>query len=136
MKRSRNTAMFQHLDNRLTHPCSILVNIIIGKAQNPNAQRVKIRCAGMILFCFLWFEVLRTIQFYHKFCFVTIEICYIAANNFLPAKTRLTIPQAIVPQVSFLPRHIFPEGSGIGDQTIIPGVSHTKSTSNPSVWNQ
>ena len=60
-------------------------------------------------FCFI---MLRSIQFNDQLCLCAVEVHNILFNRTLTHNANRVIPQKLIPEFSFLRRHVFTEFSG------------------------
>ena len=94
-------------------------HIQIGKPKHLKPLGFQICCTLAVIFHFLRITVLGTVQFYHQFCFMTIEIHNIMTDHILSAKSDRIPAQTLIPQMSFFLSHISPQLLGSFGQSCI-----------------
>ena len=87
-----------HSDTGILKP---MQNVEIRKSKYIQSQGFQISCSLPILPDFLRLTMLRTIQFYYKFCLVAVEISNIVTNNILPSELHRISSEKFIPQKVF-----------------------------------
>ena len=94
-------------------------HIQVGKTKHMNPLGFQICSAFAVVFHLLRIAVLGTVQFYHQFCFMTIEIYNIVTDHILSAKSDRISAQTLIPQVCFFLGHVPPQRLGSFGQSCI-----------------
>ena len=94
-----------HIDT-FTYVAKLSHYIQIAEPKDICSLRSQVSRPSFIISHFFRGAMLGTIQFYHKLCFVAIEIHNVISDHVLAAKPKRITAQELIPQMRFLFRHI------------------------------
>lgn len=92
-----NYSFFNCFINKLTNAFKIIFNISVGKSNNFYIILLKHFASNIIIRFSFFCVMLRTVNFYNKFCFMTIEICNIRIDDTLFIYFNWIMLQIIIP---------------------------------------
>ena len=93
--------------NRLTDTSEILFDVVVGKSQDLNTQTFQILGSLPVIFLFVFFEMLGSVQFNGQFSLFTVKVQNIISNDFLFIKLCWIVSQKVIPKVPFFLGHVF-----------------------------